>query len=157
MSAAPAIPVDWLSEAERHVLGNVLGNSETAPRVFDQVADRLSSDDFLDGARGAIYAALALLAEEGQPISLPTLLRAIDGEVVDERRRTEVKAELGRCLDYALPRAATRTLAAWVSQMKAAARLRKARRLGAEIVNAAADGVQAARRIHEMLRQGHNG
>lgn len=131
----------WLEQAERHVLGAILGHSETqSGRVWDVVADRLSADDFVSPLRGEVYGAFALMAEEGEAISLPTLLRAVSPAGRGADRLHAVKVEIGECVDFTFPRPAAKTLVSWVKQIRQAARLRRARALGQEIVQATADG-----------------
>ncbi len=129
--------VDWVFEAEVRVLGQALAHSEAAPRVFDLIADRLSSEDFATRAHAEAYAAMAALCEDGEPITLPGLLHRLREW---KRPEAETGAAFGIVVEHAYPRLSERTILTHVRMIRQASRARRTRQLGAEIVNAAAEG-----------------
>jgi replicative DNA helicase len=130
---------DWVFESEVRVLGQALAHSETAPRVFDLIADRLSADDFATKPHGDAYAAMAALTEDREPITLPGILRRLREWKRPER---ETGPALGLVVEHGFPRLADRTVLAHVRYIRQASRIRRTRQLGAEIVNAKGDGAE---------------
>jgi replicative DNA helicase len=144
--------VSWAHEAEKRLLGNLLEHSVETPRVVDLVADRLSVEDFSTIQHRAVYEAVAELLEDGEPISLPHVLRRL------ETHRTPVPdlgEVLGLVVEHSYPRYSDRSLLGQVTLIRAAARARKTRELGQEITRAAnaEDGERALQGAYEtMLR-----
>lgn len=142
--------VNWSEEAERRVLGNVLEHSQEAPRVVDLLADRLAADDFSTPEHRAVYGAVAELVEDGEPVSLPHVLRRLG-----RARTPKVGEALGLVVEHAYPRYSDRSLLGQVKLIREASRARKTRELGQEIAAAAGaeDGERALQGAYErMLR-----
>jgi replicative DNA helicase len=144
--------VSWAVEAERRVLGNVLVHSQEPPRVVDLVADRLAADDFAVAAHRATYEAIVELLEDGEPVTLPHVLRRLETHRTPAPNLGEA---LGLVVEYSYPRYSDRSLLGQVKLIRAASRTRRTRELGQEITRAAnaEDGERALQDAYErMLR-----
>ncbi len=150
--------MSWAHEAELRVLGNVLEHSQDAPRVVDLLADRLSADDFESAEHQAVYAAVAELLEDGEPVSVPHVLRRLRSSAavvsgrLPERKLGDV---LGLIAEHFYPRLSDRSLLGQVKLVRAASRARKTRELGRVIAQAGAaeDGERTLQDAYErMLR-----
>jgi replicative DNA helicase len=142
--------VSWAVEAEQRVLGNLLEHSQEPPRVYDLVVDRLAADDFSTPEHRAVYGAVAELAEDGEPVSLPHVLRRLG-----RARTPKVGEALGLVVEHSYPRYSDRSLLGQVKLIREASRARKTRELGEEITAAAGaeDGERALQGAYErMLR-----
>ncbi len=144
--------VSWALEAEKRVLGNLLEHSQDPPRVVDLVADRLASDDFESAEHRAIYGAVAELLEDGEPVTMPHVLRRLQaGRAVPPK----LAEALGLVVEHSFPRYSDRSLLGQVKLIRAASRTRKTRELGEEITRASAaeDGERVLQDAYErMLR-----
>lgn len=145
---------DWLEHAERHVLGAILGHSLETPRIWDMVADRLEYDHFTIPQRRTLYAALASAAEEGSGFSMPEVLKALHREAAPTQYH-DIAVEMGFCLDFTFPRPSIKTLGSWVDMIRAAYRLRQAKRIAGEFADAlhSDDPDQAISTSLEALRR----
>lgn len=145
--------LSWAFEAEKRVLGNVLEHSQEPPRVVDVVADRLSVDDFSTLQHAAVYEAVVELLEESEPVTLAHVVRRL------QARRSPVDGlgeALGLIVEHAYPRYGDQSLLGQVKLIRSASRARKTRKLGQDLVEAAAvedDDGQALQEAQErMLR-----
>lgn len=143
------IPDDWAESAERVVLNHVLHYSEQPPRVWDMVADRLTSEDFAVPENRAIYTAFAELAEDGEPIDITHLIKRLTDT---KRKTTKVCAQIGEVITAWASRHADRTLLANVKLIRQASRQRRTRELGMRIASAGANEDVLTDAYESMLR-----
>jgi replicative DNA helicase len=124
---------DWAVEAEMRVLAQAIEHSVTRPSVWDMVADRLSTEDFSLKEHREVYAALAELAEDGEVINLPSVLKRL---TETQRKTREMVAQLGLVIDHGHPRQPDAALLALVKLIRQSSRQRRTRELGLRIAQA---------------------